>query len=220
MNSTDDRKRRAAQAALAWLEDGMTVGVGTGSTVNHFIDALGAWRDRISGAVSSSEASTQRLKALGIEVVDLNSAGDLALYVDGADEADAHLRLIKGGGGALTREKVVAAASRRFVCIVDVSKRVDVLGRFPLPVEVIPMARSYVARQLVRLGGQPVWREGMVTDNGNVILDVHNLEILDPPALETEINQLPGVVTVGLFARRPADVLLVAGDTGVERIER
>jgi ribose 5-phosphate isomerase A len=154
-----------------------------------------------------------------MEVVDLNAAGNLELYIDGADEATRHLHLIKGGGGALTREKIVAAASDRFVCIIDDSKLVDVLGRFPLPVEVIPMARSLVARQLLRLGGQPVWREGFVTDNGNAILDVHNLEILDPPALETEINQIPGVVTVGLFARRPADVLLVAGATGVERIE-
>ncbi len=217
--TTDDRKKRAAEAAIEFVRDGMTVGVGTGSTVNHFIAALAAWRDRIAGAVSSSEASSRLLREVGIEVADLNSAGDLELYVDGADEATRHLQLIKGGGGALTREKVVAAASKQFVCIVDDSKLVDVLGRFPLPVEVIPMARSLVARQLVRLGGQPVWREGIVTDNGNVILDVHNLEILDPPALETEINQLPGVVTVGLFARRPADVLLVAGPSGVERIE-
>lgn len=218
--TADELKRRAAIAAIDYVEDGMVVGVGTGSTVNHFIDALAAWRDRIAGAVSSSEASTARLARIGIEVLDLNSTGDLALYVDGADEATAHLQLIKGGGGALTREKVVAAASRRFVCIVDDSKLVDVLGRFPLPVEVIPMARSLVARQLVKLGGQPVWREGTVTDNGNVILDVHNLEILDPSALETEINQLPGVVTVGLFARRPADVLIVASADGVRRIER
>jgi ribose 5-phosphate isomerase A len=218
--TADEKKRRAAEAATAFLREGMTVGVGTGSTVNHFIAALGAWRDRIAGAVSSSEASTTLLRSAGIEVVDLNSAGDLEIYVDGADEATRHLHLIKGGGGALTREKVVAAASRRFVCVVDDSKLVDVLGRFPLPIEVIPMARSLVARQLVKLGGQPVWREGFVTDNGNVILDVHNLEILDPPALESEINQLPGVVTVGLFSRRPADVLIVAGDGGVETIER
>jgi len=218
--SADDKKRRAAEAALEFVKDGMTVGVGTGSTVNHFIAALAGWRDRIAAAVSSSEASTRLLKAAGIDVLDLNSAGNLELYVDGADEATRHLQLIKGGGGALTREKIVAAASSRFVCIVDDSKLVDVLGRFPLPVEVIPMARSLVGRQLVKLGGQPVWREGLVTDNGNVILDVHNLEILDPSALETEINQIPGVVTVGLFARRPADVLLVARDDGVERIER
>ena len=218
--SADDRKKRAAEAAMEFVRDGMTVGIGTGSTVNHFIAALAGWRGRVAGAVSSSEASTRLLRQAGIDVVELNSAGTLELYVDGADEATRHLQLIKGGGGALTREKIVAAASERFVCIVDDSKLVDVLGRFPLPVEVIPMARSLVARQLLKLGGQPVWREGLVTDNGNVILDVHNLEILDPAALETEINQLAGVVTVGLFARRPADVLLVAGDGGVERIER
>lgn len=218
--SADDKKKRAADAAIGFVRDGMTVGVGTGSTVNHFIAALAGWRDRIAGAVSSSEASTRLLRAAGIQVMDLNTAGNLELYVDGADEATRHRQLIKGGGGALTREKIVAAASDRFVCIVDDSKLVDVLGRFPLPVEVIPMARSLVARKLLKLGGQPVWREGVVTDNGNVILDVHNLEIVDPVALETEINQIPGVVTVGLFARRAADVLLVAGDAGVERIER
>lgn len=218
--SNDDRKRRAAEVAAGYLEDGMVVGVGTGSTVNHFIAALTGWRDRIAGAVSSSDASTLLLKKAGIEVFDLNSVGNLELYVDGADEATRHLQLIKGGGAALTREKIVASASQRFICIVDDSKVVEVLGRFPLPVEVIPMARSLVARQLVKLGGQPVWRAGVVTDNGNVILDVHNLEILDPPSLESEINQLPGVVTVGLFARRPADVLLVAGPDSVERIER
>jgi len=216
----DEKKRRAAEAAMEYVTDGMTVGVGTGSTVNFFIAALASWRDRIAGAVSSSEASSALLRKAGIEVFELNSVGGLELYVDGADEATRHLQLIKGGGAALTREKIVAAASQRFVCIVDDSKVVDVLGRFPLPVEVIPMARSLVARQLVKLGGQPVWREGVVTDNGNVILDVHNLEILDPSALESEINQLAGVVTVGLFARRPADVLLVAGPEGVERIER
>ena len=216
----EEKKRRAAEAAIDYVTDGMVVGVGTGSTVNHFIAALTGWRDRIAGAVSSSDASTLLLKKAGIEVFDLNSVGNLELYVDGADEATRHLQLIKGGGAALTREKIVASASQRFVCIVDDSKVVEVLGRFPLPVEVIPMARSLVARQLVKLGGQPVWREGVVTDNGNVILDVHNLEILDPPSLESEINQLPGVVTVGLFARRPADVLLVAGPDGVERIER
>lgn len=216
----EEKKRRAAEAAIGYVTDGMMVGVGTGSTVNHFIAALTGWRDRIAGAVSSSDASTLLLKQAGIEVFDLNSVGDLELYVDGADEATRHLQLIKGGGAALTREKIVASASQRFICIVDDSKLVEVLGRFPLPVEVIPMARSLVARQLVKLGGQPVWREGVVTDNGNLILDVHNLEILDPPSLESEINQLPGVVTVGLFARRPADVLLVAGPDGVERIER
>jgi ribose 5-phosphate isomerase A len=216
----EEKKRRAAEAAIGYVTDGMVVGVGTGSTVNHFIAALTGWRDRIAGAVSSSDASTLLLKKAGIEVFDLNSVGNLELYVDGADEATRHLQLIKGGGAALTREKIVASASQRFICIVDDSKVVEVLGRFPLPVEVIPMARSLVARQLVKLGGQPVWREGVVTDNGNVILDVHNLEILDPPSLESEINQLPGVVTVGLFARRPADVLLVAGPDGVERIAR
>lgn len=216
----EEKKRRAAEAAIDYVTDGMVVGVGTGSTVNHFIAALTGWRDRIAGAVSSSDASTLLLKKAGIEVFDLNSVGNLELYVDGADEATRHLQLIKGGGAALTREKIVASASQRFICIVDDSKVVDVLGRFPLPVEVIPMARSLVARQLVKLGGQPVWRAGVVTDNGNVILDVHNLEILDPPSLESEINQLPGVVTVGLFARRPADVLLVAGPDSVERIER
>jgi ribose 5-phosphate isomerase A len=218
--SPDEKKRRAGEAAMEFVRDGMIVGVGTGSTVSYFISALAGWRDRITGAVSSSEASSHLLRASGIEVLDLNSTGSLELYVDGADEATRHLQLIKGGGGALTREKVVAEASRQFVCIVDDSKLVDVLGRFPLPVEVIPMARSLVARSLVALGGQPVWREGVVTDNGNVILDVHNLEILDPMALETQINQLPGVVTVGLFARRPADVLLVAGDSGVQRVDR
>lgn len=217
--NTEEKKREAAQAAMRYVHDGMIVGVGTGSTVNHFIDALAGWRDRIAGAVSSSEASTQRLRAAGIEVHDLNETGDLELYVDGADEATRHLMLIKGGGGALTREKIVAAASRRFVCIIDDSKLVDVLGRFPLPVEVIPMARSHVARRLLLLGGQPVLREGMKTDNGNLILDVHNLDIVDPRALETAINQIAGVVTVGLFAHRPADVLLVAGNRGVTTLK-
>ncbi len=216
----DDRKRRAAETAAGYLEDGMVVGVGTGSTVNHFIAALAASASRIAGAVSSSEASTKRLRAAGIDVFELNSVGPLPLYVDGADEATRHLQLIKGGGGALTREKVVAAASRRFVCIVDDSKVVDVLGRFPLPVEVIPMARSHVARRLVGLGGQPVWREGFVTDNGNVILDVHHLQITEPAGLERTINQIAGVVTVGLFAERPADVLIVAGEHGVETLTR
>jgi ribose 5-phosphate isomerase A len=214
--AADDQKRAAAEAALAYVPEGSVLGVGTGSTVNHFIAALGRKRIPIAGAVSSSEASTRLLKAAGIDVVDLNSAGDLDVYVDGADEATRHLALIKGGGAALTREKIVAAASRRFVCIVDRSKVVDVLGRFPLPVEVIPMARSYVARQLVRLGGQPVLREGVTTDNGNAILDVHNLRITDPAALETEINMIVGVVANGLFARRGADLLLVGTDAGVE----
>jgi ribose 5-phosphate isomerase A len=208
MNS-DESKRRAAQEALNWLEDAAVIGVGTGSTVNHFIDALAGIKGRLDGAVSSSDASTARLKQVGIPVLDLNAAGEVAVYVDGADEANQHLQLIKGGGGALTREKIVAAASKRFVCIVDDSKLVKVLGRFPLPVEVIPMARSYVARELVKLGGRPDWREGFVTDNGNLILDVHGLSIVDPPQLETTINQIAGVVSVGLFAHRPADVLLV-----------
>ena len=216
--ASDDQKRRAAEAALAYLPEGCVLGVGTGSTVNHFIAALGRRRQPVAAAVSSSEASTRLLRAAGIDVVELNSAGDLEVYVDGADEATRHLQLIKGGGGALTREKIVAAASRRFVCIIDASKLVDVLGRFPLPVEVVPMARSYVARQLVRLGGQPVLREGGPTDSGNVILDVHNLRIVDPKALESEINQIAGVVANGLFARRGADLLLVGGDSGVETL--
>ena len=208
-----EAKRLAAVKAIDYVEDGMIVGVGTGSTVAYFIDALAAWRDRIAGAVSSSEQSTAQLKSHGIEVIDLNAAGTLSLYVDGADECDPHKRLIKGGGAALTREKIIAEASKTFVCIVDPSKQVPVLGKFPLPVEVIPMARSLVAREILRIsGGQPVWRDGVVTDNGNVILDVHNLAIVDPVALEREINQIPGVVAVGLFARRPADVVIVGGE--------
>lgn len=209
----DEMKQQAALAALAYVEGGI-IGVGTGSTVNHFIDALGGIKGRIDGAVSSSEVSTQRLKSHGIAVYDLNGVGELELYVDGADEANRQLQLIKGGGGALTREKIVAAASKRFVCIADESKLVDVLGRFPLPVEAIPMARSYVARELVRLGGTPVWREGFVTDNGNVILDVQGLEILEPAALEQRINTIAGVVTVGIFALRPADVLILGTASG------
>jgi ribose 5-phosphate isomerase A len=212
-------KQAAAEAALGFLTDDTIIGVGTGSTVNFFIDALATQRDRLRGAVSSSEVSTARLRAAGIEVLDLNQSGDLELYVDGADEADRHGRLIKGGGGALTREKIVAAASRRFVCIVDGSKVVDVLGRFPLPVEVIPMARSYVARQLMKLGGQPVLREAFITDNGKPILDVHGLRILDPPALEATINGIAGVVTVGLFAQRAADIVLVGDAGGVRRLK-
>ncbi len=215
--SQDAGKRAAAEAALKYLVPGEPLGVGTGSTVNFFIDALAARKADVPGAVSSSEASTARLKAIGIPVLNLNDTGTLSIYVDGADESDAHLRLIKGGGGALTREKIVAAASRRFVCIVDESKLVPVLGKFPLPVEVIPMARSYVARELVRRGGQPVLRENFTTDNGNVILDVRNLHITDPVALETDLNQLAGVVCVGLFARRPADVLLAGSPGGAVR---
>ncbi|MCZ8131945.1 MAG: ribose-5-phosphate isomerase RpiA [Steroidobacteraceae bacterium] len=218
--TSDEQKRRAAEAALEHVPEGCVVGVGTGSTVNHFIAALARRPHLVAGAVSSSEASTRLLKDARIPVLDLNEAGELDVYVDGADESTRALQLIKGGGGALTREKIVAAASRRFVCIVDRSKVVDVLGRFPLPVEVIPMARSYVARQIVKLGGQPVLREGFTTDNGNAILDVHGLRIVDPPALETELNQVTGVVANGLFARRPADLLLIGGESGVEMLKR
>ncbi|MDE2248065.1 MAG: ribose-5-phosphate isomerase RpiA [Xanthomonadaceae bacterium] len=204
-----NEKRQAGEAAIRYVEDGAIVGVGTGSTVAFFIDALADLRDRIQGAVSSSEQSTAQLRRLGIPVLDLNSTGPLSLYVDGADECDPHKRLIKGGGAALTREKIVAAASEKFVCIIDSSKQVDLLGRFPVPIEVIPMARSLVGREIVKRGGQPVWRDGLVTDNGNWIIDVHNWQIADPAALESELNQLAGIVTVGLFARRPADVVLV-----------
>jgi ribose 5-phosphate isomerase A len=217
--SQDTRKQRAAAAAIEHVSAGRVIGVGTGSTVNHFIDALAAMQPRIAGAVSSSEASSQRLQAHGIPVLDLNTVDTLDLYVDGADEATRGLHLIKGGGAALTREKIVAAASRRFVCIVDEAKLVPQLGRFPLPVEVIPMARSYVARQLRRLGGDPVWREGVVTDNGGHILDVRGLRIVDPVGLEGEINQITGVVTCGLFARRGADLLIVGTDSGVQALE-
>jgi len=211
-DAQEQQKRLAAQAAIRYVEDGSIVGVGTGSTVAHFIDELGKIRDRVRAAVSSSERSTAALRALGIDVLDLNSAGELPLYVDGADECDGEKNLIKGGGAALTREKIVAAASRKFVCMIDASKRVEWLGRFPLPIEVIPMARSYVAREIVKRGGQPVWRDGVTTDNGNVILDVHNLRITEPPALETELNQIVGVVCVGLFARRKADVVIIGGE--------
>ena len=206
-------KRLAGEKAIEFVEDGSVVGVGTGSTVAYFIEALGRIRDRIAGAVSSSEQSTRQLKSLGIEVLDLNAVGPLRLYVDGADECDPHRRLIKGGGAALTREKIIAQASERFVCIIDPGKQVQVLGRFPLPVEVIPMARSLVAREILAItGGQPVWREGVVTDNGNWVLDVHGLQIVDPVAMEERLNQIPGVVSVGLFARRPADVVIVGGE--------
>ena len=211
----DEMKRLAAKAALDYVEGGI-VGVGTGSTVNHFIDLLAAIKGRIEGTVSSSETSTARLKGHGIPVLDLNAVGELDLYVDGADESNRQLQLIKGGGGALTREKIVAAASRRFVCIADAGKLVSVLGKFPLPVEVIPMARSYVARELVKLGGTPVWREGFVTDNGNLILDVHHLEIMEPIKLEQAINNIAGVVTAGIFALRPADVLILGTEEGAK----
>ena len=214
----DHKKRAVARAALEFVVPGELVGVGTGSTADAFIDVLATIRGRIDGAVASSEATAARLATHRIRIVDLNAAGELPVYVDGADETTQHRHLVKGGGGALTREKIVAAAARTFVCIVDDSKLVDRLGRFPLPVEVIPMARSLVARALVRFGGRPVRREGFLTDNGNEILDVHGLDILDPPALETELNQIAGAVTNGLFARRGADVLLVGSGEGVERI--
>lgn len=214
----DEMKKVAAAAAIELLPDGGIVGVGTGSTVNHFIDLLARVKHRFDGAVSSSEASTTRMKSHGIPVLDLNSCGDLEIYVDGADESNHHLQLIKGGGGALTREKIIAGASRRFVCIADEGKLVDVLGTFPLPVEVIPMARSFVARQLVKLGGTPVWRQGFVTDNGNLILDVQGLQIMEPLKLEDAINRIPGVVTVGLFAHRPADVLILGTPKGARTV--
>jgi ribose 5-phosphate isomerase A len=211
----DEQKQAVAQAALQYVVDDAWIGVGSGSTANYFIDALAARKHRIKGAVASSVKTAERLKSHGILVEELNNVDDVPVYIDGADEVDARGCMIKGGGGARTREKIVAAVARKFVCIVDHTKRVDVLGRFPLPVEVIPMARSYVARQLVKLGGQPMWRTGFTTDNGNVILDVAGLSIRDPVAFETEINQIVGVVTVGLFARRGADVVLVGSDTGV-----
>jgi ribose 5-phosphate isomerase A len=214
----DDMKKRAAEAALEYVETGTVIGIGTGSTANHFIDGLAGIKHRIDGTVASSRASAERLAAYGIPVLDLNGVDEVSVYIDGADEANTHLHLIKGGGGALTREKIVAAASRKFVCIADESKLVDILGAFPLPVEVIPMARSYVARELVKLGGQPVYREGFTTDNGNVILDVHNLEIMEPVKLEEQINNIAGVVTVGIFARRPADVLLLGTADGVKTL--
>lgn len=216
-----ETKRLAAEKALEYVTPGSIIGVGTGSTVAYFIDALGRMPEPVEGAVSSSEQSTERLRAAGIDVLDLNATGPLALYVDGADECDPQRRLIKGGGAALTREKIIAEASKQFVCIVDPSKQVDVLGRFPLPVEVIPMARSLVAREIIALtAGQPVWRQvsegrGLVTDNGNYILDVHGLSITDPVRLEQLINQIPGVVSAGLFARRPADVVIVGGEPPV-----
>ena len=208
-----ESKRLAGEKAIEYVEDGMIVGVGTGSTVAYFIDALARIKDRIAGTVSSSDQSTERLRRHGIEVLDLNATGPLSLYVDGADECDPHRRLIKGGGAALTREKIIAEASKKFVCIIDPAKRVYILGRFPLPIEVIPMARSLVAREIVAMThAQPVWRQGVTTDNGNWILDIHGLSITDPVALETAINQIPGVVSVGLFARRPADVVIIGGE--------
>lgn len=217
--SQDALKKAAAEAALNYVQAGTIVGIGTGSTANFFIDALATIKHKIDGSVASSIASAERLKKHGIPVLDLNNVDDLALYVDGADEATRHLHLIKGGGGALTREKIVAAVAKKFVCIADESKLVDVLGTFPLPIEVIPMARSYVARQIVKLGGQPVLREGFTTDNGNVILDVRHLKIMDPPQMEAELNNIPGVVTNGIFALRPADVLILGTPQGVRRLE-
>lgn len=218
--SQDDLKRQAAKAALDYIDYDNIVGVGTGSTVNHFIDLLAEVKHKIKGTVSSSEASSARLKKHGIEVFDLNAVDEVSVYIDGADESNQQLQLIKGGGGALTREKIVAAVAKRFVCIADHSKLVSVLGRFPLPIEVIPMARGHVARQLVKRGGSPELREGFVTDNGNIIIDVHNLQIMEPAKLESELNQITGVVTVGLFALEPADVLLLGSADGVKKIER
>ena len=215
----DEMKNAAAIKALEFIENDTIVGVGTGSTVNFFIDALASMKDKIAGAVSSSEESTKRLKAHGIEVFDLNSVDVLDVYIDGADEITRHMAMIKGGGAALTREKIVAAVAKKFICIADDSKQVKVLGNFPLPVEVIPMARSYVARELVKLGGDPVYRQGVTTDNGNVILDVYNLEILDPKALENQINGIVGVVTNGLFALRGADILVLGSTNGIQVIQ-
>ncbi|QBQ53336.1 ribose-5-phosphate isomerase RpiA [Nitrosococcus wardiae] len=216
--SPNEMKKLAAKAALEYVEPGAVIGIGTGSTVNHFIDLLGTIKGKIDGTISSSETSTERLKALNIPVYDLNAVGEIPLYVDGTDESNHYLQLIKGGGGALTREKIIAAASRKFVCIADQSKLVDVLGEFPLPVEVIPMARSHVARQIVRLGGEPVYREGFVTDNGNQILDVHGLSIMEPAKLEGQLNNIPGVVTNGLFAIDPADVLILGTPEGANTV--
>ena len=217
----DAQKKAAAEAALAHVPHDAVIGVGTGSTANHFIQALGGIKARIAGAVASSEATSARLKALGIPVLDLTSVDEIPVYVDGADEITRHLAMIKGGGGALTREKIVGGVAARFICIADESKLVETLGAFPLPVEVIPMARSHVARRIVKIaGGQPELRAGFTTDNGNAILDVHGLSILDPAALEGELNQIEGVVTVGLFARRPADVLLLGTDSGVKTLSR
>jgi len=213
-----EKKRKAAEAALAFIEPGTTLGVGTGSTVNYLIDLLPSVRDRIDRVVSSSKASTELLEAEGFEVATLNEAGDIDLYIDGADESNKRLQLIKGGGGALTREKVLAGAARRFVCIVDDTKLVGMLGSFPLPIEVVPMAQAFVSRQLLKLRAQPIWRDGFVTDIGNHILDIHDLAISNPMEMEARLNQIPGVLTVGIFAQRAADVLLVAYDDGVREM--
>ena len=211
----DDCKKMAAEAAIEHIKNLSVIGVGTGTTVNYFIDLLADYKSDIDATVSSSEATTARLKQLGIPVVELNNTGSIEAYIDGADEINHQLQMIKGGGGALTREKVIAAASKNFICIADDTKVVDILGNFPLPVEVIPMARSFVAREIIKLGGQPQLRENFITDNGNQILDIHNLEILDPPALETQLNNIPGVVTAGLFASRKADLALIGSTSGV-----
>jgi len=217
--NSDEKKQRVAKAALEYVVEESIIGVGTGSTANYFINALATIKHKIDGAVASSNATAERLKSHGIPVFELNSVDEISVYIDGADESNKYLHLIKGGGGALTREKIVAAVSQRFVCIADDSKLVDVLGQFPLPIEVIPMARSYVARELVKMGGKPIWREGFITDNGNFILDVHNLEILAPVELEVQLNKITGVVTNGLFASRPADVLLLGSDNGVKVLD-
>jgi len=214
----DDKKKAAAHAALKYIKDDAIVGVGTGSTVNYFIDALANVKHKIQGAVSSSNVSTERLKAMGIDVFDLNSVDKFDIYVDGADEITQHKHMIKGGGAALTREKIVAAVAEKFICIIDDTKQVPMLGEFPLPVEVIPMARSYVAREIVKLGGDPAYRQGIVTDNGNVILDVYNLKILNPVELEKQLNAIVGVVTNGLFADRGADIVLIGTNNGVETV--
>lgn len=216
----NEKKRGVAEAALQYIPEGAALGVGTGSTVNYFIDALPSVREKIDSIVSSSEASTELLKKHGFEVSELSETGDLDLYVDGADEANKHFHLIKGGGGALTREKIVAAASRKFVCIIDDSKMVGVLGKFPLPIEVIPMARSYVSRQFVKLGGRPVYRDGFVTDNGNHIIDIYDLQITNPPEMEERFSRIAGVVTVGLFAHRGADVILMADDSKIHTLSK
>nr|VFK38711.1 MAG: ribose-5-phosphate isomerase [Candidatus Kentron sp. SD]VFK43379.1 MAG: ribose-5-phosphate isomerase [Candidatus Kentron sp. SD]VFK78862.1 MAG: ribose-5-phosphate isomerase [Candidatus Kentron sp. SD] len=218
--SQDQNKRAAARAALEYIETGTVIGVGTGTTANYFIDALAETKPWIEGTVASSKLTADYLESRGIPVLDPNGVNEISIYVDGADEATKHLHLIKGGGGALTREKIVANIACGFICVADESKLVDVLGDFPLPLEVIPMARSYVAREIVKIGGNPVWRNGFTTDNGNIILDVHNLPILDPPRLEAELNQITGIVANGLFARRPADILLLGGAGGVGTITR
>ncbi len=215
----NELKKAAAWAALDYVSTDKIIGVGTGSTVEHFIDALASVKHRIEAVISSSEASSERLKRLGMRIVDCNEVDELDIYVDGADEINGHKQMIKGGGAALTREKVIAAIARKFICIIDASKQVDILGRFPLPVEVIPMARSYVARELVKLGGLPQYREHVITDNGNVILDVHNLQVINALALEDRINHIAGVVTCGLFARRGADVVLIGTAQGVKTVE-